>query len=160
MGVQECALTRRLAGFISVKGEDLLLQAATENSVRYHRLRTSVPARLWRWRVVCGWTWKHQGHHINSLELQAVLGTLQWRLERLREGRCRFVHLTDSLVTLHCLTRGRSSSRKLRGTLSKINALLLAADVRPIWAYVSTKQNPADRPSRRPVLKTCQKRRA
>ena len=160
VGAQEHQLTSRLSGFISVKGEDLLLQAATENSVKFHRLRTSVPARLWRWRVACGWAWRHQGYHINTLELQAVLGTLQWRLERLREGRCRFVHLTDSLVSLHSLTRGRSSSRKLRGTLSKINALLLAADVRPIWAYVNTKQNPADRPSRRPVLKTCRKRKS
>ena len=155
----EVQLSKKLVNFISVKGEDLLLQASSENAVRFHRLRTSVPSRLWRWKVVCGWPWKHEGFHINVLELQAVLTSLQWRLERKKDLRCRFIHLTDSLVTLHALTRGRSSSRKLRAVLSKINALLLAGDVRPIWAYVSTKQNPADRPSRRPVQKVCRKRR-
>ena len=160
MARTEQDLAKRLINFVSVKGEDLLLQAATENSVRFHRLRSSVPARLWRWRVVCGWPWQHTHHHINTLELRAVLTSLQWRLERRKEFGCRFIHLTDSLVCLHSLTRGRSSSRKLRGILSRINALLLAADVRPVWAYVSTKQNPADRPSRRPVHKTCQKRKS
>lgn len=52
-------------------------------------------------------------------------------------------------MCLHSLSRRRSSSRKLRSVLSKINALLLAADVHPVWGYVNTKQNPADRPSRR-----------
>ena len=128
----ELQLAKKLVNFVSVKGEDLLLQATTENAVKFHRLRTSVPSRLWRWRVVCGWPWKHQGFHINALELQATLSTLQWRLERRKDLKRRFVHLTDSLVTLHALTRGRSSSRKLRAILSKINALMLAGDVRPI----------------------------
>ena len=153
----ELALAKRLINFVSVKGEDLLIQGESENSVKFHRLRSSVPAKLWRWRTILGWPWQHPGHHINRLELQATLTTLQWRLQRKRHVQCRFLHLTDSLVTLHSLTRGRSSSRKLRPILSKINALLLACDVRPIWAYVSTKQNPADRPSRRPIRKTCQK---
>ena len=153
----ELALAKKLVNFISVKGEDLLLQSSTENTVKYHRLRTSVPARLWRWKVICGWAWQHTHHHINNLELQATLATLQWRLQKKHHHGCRFLHLTDSLVTLHSLTRGRSSSRKLRAVLSKINALLLAADVRPIWGYVSTHQNPADRPSRRPVRKQCLK---
>ena len=45
-------LTRKLVNFISVKGEDLLLQASTENTVRSHRLRSSVPSRWWRWRTI------------------------------------------------------------------------------------------------------------
>ena len=154
----ETQLTKKLLQFVSVKGEDLLLQAESENCVRFHRLRASVPSKLWKWRTVCGWPWKRQGYHINVLEMQAVLTCLQWRVGRKRQHHCRLLHLTDSLVTLHALTRGRSSSRKLRPVLSKINALLLAADVYPIWGYVATKQNPADRPSRRPVLKLWAKR--
>jgi hypothetical protein len=34
---------------------------------------------------------------------------------------------------------------KLRAVLSKINSLLLASDVHPVWGYVATKQNPAER---------------
>lgn len=143
------ALAKKLASFVSIKGEDVLLQMASENSLRYHRLRASVPAKLWRWKVVAGWAWQHGAAHINELELRAVLTCLSWRLQRRRQKRCRFVHLVDSLVVLHCLSRGRSSSKKLRRVLSQINALILCADVHPVWAYVSTKQNPADRPSRK-----------
>ena len=142
-------LAEKLSTFVSIKGEDILLQAPTEGSIKFHRLRASVPAKLWKWKSVAGWGWRHQQAHINELELRAVLTTLVWRLERRRETKCRFIHLVDSLVSLHCLTRGRSSSRKLRRVLSQINALILCADVHPVWAYVSTKQNPADRPSRR-----------
>ena len=142
-------LARKLASFVSIKGEDILLQAPSEGNIRFHRLRASVPAALWRWKVVTGWAWRHGNAHINELELRAVLTTLSWRLQRKKHLQCRFVHLVDSLVVLHCLSRGRSSSRKLRRVLSQINALLLCGDVHPVWAYVSTKQNPADRPSRK-----------
>ena len=150
-------LAEKLSTFVSIKGEDILLQAPTEGSIKFHRLRASVPAKLWRWRSIAGWAWKHQEAHINELEMRAVLTSLTWRLERKRHTQCRFVHLVDSLVSLHCLTRGRSSSKKLRRVLSQINALILCADVHPVWAYVSTKQNPADRPSRR-VIQHAKKR--
>ena len=39
----------------------------------------------------------------------------------------RFVHLVDSFVCLHSLARGRSSSRELRRTLMRTNALFLAS---------------------------------
>ena len=56
--------------------------------------------------------------------------------------------LTDSLVCLHTLSRGRSSSRKLRRTMARVNALVLGGNVQAVWAYVHTDDNPADRPSR------------
>ena len=155
--IHEVDLAKKLVGFVSIKGEDLLLQAASENQVKFHRLRSSVPARLWRWRTVSGWKWKFPGFHINGLELQAVLTSIKWRLTRKRHHGCRFIHLTDSLVALHSLSRGRSSSRRLRPIISKINALMLASDVHIVWGYVSTRQNPADRPSRGRVKRTCQK---
>ena len=67
--VKEEVLTRKLINFVSVKGEDLLVQAPTEHLVKFQRLRTSVPSRLWRWRTVFGWAWQHSGFHINVLEL-------------------------------------------------------------------------------------------
>ena len=155
----EGLLARKLVNFVSIKGEDLLLQADSENQVKFHRLKSSVPGRLWRWKTVCGWPWKEKGYHINVLEVHAIYTCLRWRICRKRQMHCRFVHLTDSLVALHSLSRGRSSSRKMRSVLSRINALLLATGVVPIWAYIGTKQNPADRPSRRPVLKVCRKRK-
>lgn len=109
-GVPEEQLTKKLMNFVSVKGEDLMVQAPTENVVRFHRLRASVPSKLWRWRAICGWPWQHGGCHINFLELQAIHTCLEWRVGRKRHRSCRMLHLTDSLVCLHCLGRGRSSS--------------------------------------------------
>ena len=144
-------LVEKLMTLVSVKGEDLMLQSASEDLAKYHRLRSSVPARLWKWSTVASWKWTGDKEHINSLELRAVLTSLRWRLERHKKVQIKFVHLLDSLVGMHTLSRGRSSSRRLRRTVLRINALLLATRSQGVWAYVHTKQNPADAPSRRPL---------
>eukprot|EP00435_Cladocopium_sp_Y103_P063896 s76_g25.t1 len=146
----EEVLVKKLLTLVSVKGEDLLLQAASEEPVKYHRLRASIPAKLWRWRTVTGWHWRGNREHINVLEMRAVLTSVRWRIERQKKVRTKFVHLVDSLVCLHALSRGRSSSKKLKRTLLRTNALLLASKSQVVWAYVHTSQNPADAPSRRP----------
>ena len=125
-----------------------MLSTPTSQMSRHHRLRASVPSKLWRWRVVSGWQWVLGQEHINSLELRAILTSLRWRIEHRQHVNTRLLHLTDSLVCLHCLSRGRSSSRKLRRTMSRINALVLAANIQPLWGYIHTDQNPADKPSR------------
>ena len=142
------ALAWKLANLISLKGEDILLTTPTTQMTRFHRLRASVPARLWRWKAVSGWRWTRGKEHINSLEMRAILNAVRWRIEQQGHLGCRMLHLTDSLVCLHALTRGRTSSRKLRATISRINALLLCSNAQVIWAYVATDSNPADKPSR------------
>lgn len=142
-------LAKHILGLCSVKGEDILLQSSTEQSVKFHRLRASLPARLWHWREVTGWTWRGSPEHINVLEMRAIHTTLKWLVKQQRISGVRILHLTDSLVCLHSLARGRSSSRKLRRTLIRIQALLLRYDLHAAWCYVHTSQNPADRPSRR-----------
>eukprot|EP00435_Cladocopium_sp_Y103_P018568 s1259_g4.t1 len=119
-------LAFKLGNLVSIKGEDILLSTPTSQMTKFHRLRASVPSKLWRWKVITGWKWKHGKEHINSLELRAVLTSLRWRLEKLKHTGCRLVHLTDSLVCLHTLSRGRSSSRRLRRTMARVNALVLA----------------------------------
>ena len=146
-------LVRKLTGVVSIKGEDIMLNAPSDTQNKHQRLRASIPARLWRWRTICGWRWRGSPEHINCLELRAVLTTLRWRFEKRRQVRTKFVHLVDSLVVLHALSRGRSSSKKLRRSLLKTNAFLLATGSIGSWAYVHTSDNPADRPSRRPVRK-------
>ena len=64
-------LVCKLLNLVSIKGEDILLSAPTEETLRYHRLRASIPSNLWRWRTICGWSWKGQKEHINVLELCA-----------------------------------------------------------------------------------------
>ena len=141
-------LVHKLGSLTSIKGEDILLTTPSSQLTKFHRLRASIPARLWKWKVVAGWRWTGSPEHINSLEMRAVLTTLKWRVEFKQQTRRRFLHLIDSLVVLHSLARGRSSSRKLRASLSRINALLLCSGTQALWGYVNTKDNPADRPSR------------
>ena len=145
----ELRLVSKLCSLVSIKGEDLLLQAASEDPVKYHRLRASVPANLWKWKTASSWRWTGSAEHINVLEMRAALCGLRWRIERQGHIQKKFVHLLDSLVCLHSLSRGRSSSHKLKRTLLRINSLLLATGSQVMWAYVDTKQNPADKPSRR-----------
>ena len=141
-------LANRLANLISIKGEDILLSTPTSQLTKFHRLRASVPGRCWKWKIVAGWKWRRSGDHINGFELRAILTSVRWRLEHAGHFKTRFIHLTDSLVCLHALSRGRSSSRKLRRTMSRINALILASGTHPLWGYIHTDQNPADKPSR------------
>ncbi len=141
-------LVQKLGNLVSMKGEDLMISGSSSEQVRFQRLRASVPSKLWKWKVVAGWKWKGNSEHINSLELRAILTTIKWRLCHQHHLRCRFLHLTDSMVCLHALCRGRSSSKKLRRTLCRINALLLVSGSQGLWGYVHTDSNPADKPSR------------
>ena len=54
---QDCSevLVRKFCGLVSLKGEDILLQHQTDVPVKYHRLRMSLPSKLWRWKTVSGW---------------------------------------------------------------------------------------------------------
>lgn len=146
--VEPYELAFKLSNLVSVKGEDIMLNAPSSQLPKFQRLRASVPSRLWKWKIIAGWHWKHTHEHINALELRAIFTSLRWRIEKQRQTGCRMIHLTDSHVCLHVLSRGRSSSRKLRRTMARVNALVLASNVQAVWSYVHTDDNPADRPSR------------
>jgi hypothetical protein len=60
----------------------------------------------------------------------------------------RFVHFVDSQVAMLCLAKGRSSSSSLCFIIQRIASTLLAASLSPIFAYVTSADNPADGPSR------------
>jgi hypothetical protein len=100
----------------------------------------------WKWRTVV--SYKKEGAHINSLELYAVLVSLRWRFRATAGIGKGAAHFIDSQVVQAVLTKGRSSSRLLMGTLRSINALLLGAGCHMVFGYVHTADNPADAPSR------------
>ena len=106
-------------------------------------LRTS----YFGWRIVHGYKWKHTSH-INALELQGVVNSLQWRLRRLANYRKRVLHLVDSQVVASVVAKGRTSSFRLRKSLQKLNCLLVTAGIRLSIGYCHTSENPADIPSR------------
>ena len=93
--------------------------------------------------MISAWRWRLGSEHINSQELRSISTSMHWRHEH--KDLCvgypsagyRHGHPEKAIATqrslwcsLHpphgqCLTRG-SSSRKLRRTLARFNALLLA----------------------------------
>ncbi|CAE7940562.1 Tnks2, partial [Symbiodinium necroappetens] len=148
------ALAAKLMTLLSSKGSDIMIQSGTEPR-DFQRFRNSIPARLWSWKTITGWPWPDgEADHINRYEMRAVYTALRWRVLRRKECRVRFVHLTDSMVSLHVINRGRSSSRKLQSLMYRLSSLLLAAGLHPFLAYVSTDTNPADRKVERQQLGT------
>ena len=103
--------------------------------------------RIGSGKTALGWRWKDP-EHITILESRALFSSLRWRLRRGENQRTRFLHLVDSQAVLGAATKGRSSSRQLAAVLERLSALVLASGVVMFLAYVNTKTNPADRPSR------------
>ena len=103
----------------------------------------------WEWKDIISIAWTRTGEHINVLEARAYGLALRWRARALRHHGSRFVHLVDSLVVLGVMSKGRSSSTRLRPVIMRNAAVILAAGFYPSLGYVRTHVNPADRPSRR-----------
>ena len=146
-------LVRKLLHLVSPKGADVLLSNPTEGLPQYHRLRNSLSPKLWHWKVVTGWTWKANGgtvgEHINRLEMRAIDTSLRWRILKHKGFRTKILHLVDSLVSLQIITKGRTSSRKLRSICKRIAGFQLIGGVLLTLGYTASKTNPADAPSRR-----------
>ena len=82
-------LEKLLSRLVSAKGEDILLSSTTDQLSSHQRLRHTVPARLWRWRIIAGWKWKLGQEHINCLEMRALEATIRWRIEKLGDLQCQ-----------------------------------------------------------------------
>jgi hypothetical protein len=108
--------------------------------------RMAFDASRLQWRVICAYT--RHGEHINALELAAAVAAMRWRSRQAGEFGRRHIHLIDSQVAQAVMTRGRTTSTRLRYLLRRLNALALAMDSAPGYAYVHTAANPADGPSR------------
>ena len=109
--------------------------------------RAGIRSRLFHWKIVNGYSWKHASH-INVLELQALVHAVQWRLRKASRFRHRVLHLIDNQVVASVVAKGRSSSFRLRRSIEKLSSLLIAGGVRLSVGYVATDDNPSDLPSR------------
>ena len=88
------------------------------------------------------------GMHINALELRALLATVKWLVRERKVVGMQVCHMIDSLVCFSAVAKGRTSSRPLNLILRRLNSLLIATDISLTLAYVRSKDNPADGPSR------------
>ena len=110
--------------------------------------RQSVDPSHWTWKVLMSYSWKEGGQHINILELVAVLDLVRRQARDRKFHGLRHVLMVDNQVALSALSKGRSSSRSIQAPLRRINAVCLASQFRLCLAWVKSKWNPADGPSR------------
>ena len=83
-----------------------------------------------------------------ALELVASGMAVKWQLPCQARGG-RVLHLTDSQACLSVLPKGRTGSSRLRSGLQRISARCIGGGLVMTFAFVSSKANPSDAPSRR-----------
>ena len=106
------------------------------------------PSFAWLWRTLVAYRWR-QPQHINTLEVSAFLVEIRRRARDPSMVGGRFINVTDSQVTFHCLTKGRSSSAKLNRLVRRVAAVSLVADLTPFHVWTISKWNFADYGSRK-----------
>ena len=89
----------KLLNLVSLKGKDIMIQARSEETLRYHRVRASLPASLWNWKTITGWHW-------------TVLTTLRWRITQKKTFHSKFIHMIDSLVCLYTFSVSRTKQQQ------------------------------------------------
>ena len=86
--------------------------------------------------------------HITLEEAECCLWSVENRLKRPLEVGSRVIHAGDNAPQIASFIKGRSSSRKLNGRCRRACSLTLGGGLLIFYVWVSTKRNPADRPSR------------
>lgn len=97
------------------------------------------------WKESSVWTFKKQSH-INILE-EAALYRLMCRIAK-KGKSVRSIAITDSNVVKCATAKGRTSSKGLGPILRKLCSLILSAGIYLNVAYIPTRLNTADDPTR------------
>lgn len=139
-------MVRQLARRVSHNGSDIRVSVGIPTNPKLYP-RQSVPANFWEWKVTFQRKWE-VAEHINALELRSILLTLQWRLSHLRSMNEKFLHLSDSAVSISVLAKGRSSSKALHHIIRRIGSILLATNQYFMGIHVDSFENPTDAASR------------
>ena len=88
-----------------------------------------------------------------AAEAAGVTSMLRWLTRPAHKHGSRIAALVDAQAVLGAVSRGRSSAPTLRGEVARIGAINVAADLLMRYAYIPSKANPADGPSRGVVRK-------
>eukprot|EP00971_Amphidinium_carterae_P009188 181158-Amphidinium_carterae.1 len=89
------------------------------------------------------------GAHINVKELLAARTALRHVTSDPKYWHTRAIVAIDSQVVVHCLKKGRSSSKAINQILQTMLGEVLSTSVRLVPIWVATECNPADAPTRR-----------
>ena len=98
------------------------------------------------WRKVMVQKWA-KSEHINGLEAAAAVLALEFGIRSGVHGQ-RLLMLTDTLLVMGAVRKGRSSSPILLSRCPRFAALALAHNIRATLCYVRSANNPADRHTR------------
>lgn len=139
-------LTRELLTRVNHTGSDIRVSSGTVMNPKAYP-RQSACADWWTWKHVFHCKWGRT-EHINRLELRSILLAIQWRVQHLCEVNTRFIHLTDSYVSMSIVSKGRSSSEMLMAIMRKIAAVQFGFNLFPILIHVESSENPTDEASR------------
>ena len=140
-------LTRVLLTRVNHTGSDARVTSGRVMSPKAFP-RQSACADWWQWKHVftCRWSTRE---HINRLEMRSILLSFKWRVRHLLESQCRFIHWTDSYVSMSVISKGRSSSLMLMSVMQKIAAFQFGFGLFPVLIHVESTENPTDDASRR-----------
>lgn len=86
--------------------------------------------------------------HINALELAAILDLCRKLARKKEDHDKRRLLLVDNQSVLSIIARGRTSSARMQGPLTRLAAVLLATGMTLVLGWVQSALNPADGPSR------------
>jgi hypothetical protein len=141
--------SRVVATDASGLGQGVVASVADGESLLADR---GVPLLSWvestDWKTIVSSPWRDTADHINVLELRAIHTALRWVLSFPQSTACRCVVLSDSLVSVGALSKGRSSSSALLRRLRSVAALVLASGLQVYYLWIPSESNPADEPSR------------
>lgn len=108
--------------------------------------KVRLPAERIRWTEV-GVPW--ESTHITLGEADAICWAAEDRLRRPSDDGCRFIHPLDSAACVGSFSKGRSSSKALNSRCRRLASINIAGGHECFYPWVPSKDNPADRPSRR-----------
>jgi hypothetical protein len=137
-------------GKMVFSGSEELSSPALQHAVLATRLRAldSDFVRSRSWRTIVSHRDRFAGDHINVRELRALSLALRWLASHPTAVGARVALVSDSLVALFSLIKGRSSAFRLLARLRKIAVVMLAARLQVFAFWIPSADNPADAPSR------------
>ena len=134
---------------------DIITDKEIENYARApevrHREFQEIPPTLLEpadWKIVHSSRHYSLGKNILQYEAQALETALRHALRNSSALHHRHLCLVDNLALALAAGKGRSTTARLRASLRRIAALLLACDVRLYVRWVPSERNPSDKPSR------------
>lgn len=110
------------------------------------KLKLTALVKSLPWETAFSHKWR-RAQHINTLEGHAAVLAIEWAVSHPITGH-RVIMLSDSLVMIGALQKGRSSSAELALPCRRFAAVVMAHDLQPILIHIPSELNPADGPSR------------